>query len=54
VNNRQCVLKKDDPKARNSLQNKQQKSPDSKTPQPMTTLLEPKCQGQRNGQQADG
>ena len=55
VNNRQCALKQDDPKAtNNSLQNNQQQRRDSKPPQPMTTLPKPKCQGQSNSQQTDG
>ena len=54
VNNRQCALKQDDPKAtNNSLQNNQQQRRDSKSSQPRSPLLEPKRQGQRNGQQTD-
>src|SRR6266550_6641642 len=55
VNNRQCVLKQDDPKtANNTLQDNQQQRRDSKPAQPVTALPEPKCQGQRHGQQTDG
>src|SRR5262245_10857434 len=54
VNNRQCVFKQDDTKAaNNSLENNQQQRRDSEPAQPATTLLEPKCQGQRNRQQTD-
>src|SRR4030095_8575620 len=55
VNNRQCVLKQNDPQAaNNTLENHQQQSHDSKPAHPMTAFPEPKCQGQRDSQQPDG
>src|SRR5262245_1675354 len=55
VNERQCVLKQNDPQpANDSLENHQQQCRDSKPAQPMTALTEPERYGQCDRQQPDG